>query len=141
MVDELVARRMIERVPPDPDTARAWLEDADRHLEAASRILDVDLAGAYSLIYDAARKAMAAVMLAEGLRARAVPGSHQAVARFAETIAAGDTDLATLQRLDAMRRNRNRSEYGRRVFGRAEVERDLAHARRMVAIASRRTGG
>lgn len=77
-------------------------------------------------------------MLSEGLRTRAVPGSHQAVARFAGVIPARDADLPSLQRFDTIRRNRNRSEYGQRVFGRAEVERDLAHARRIVAVAGER---
>ena len=136
--EELIREGLVEQVPADLLTARGWLEAAGRHLEAARAIADLDPAGAYSLTHDAARKAVAAMMLAEGLRTRAVPDSHRAVARFAESIGGDEREALSLGRLDAMRRNRNRSEYGTRVFGSAEVTADLEYARRIVEIARRR---
>ncbi len=130
-VDDLIRTGLIERVPPDRDTAAVWLADASRHLDAAAHILDIDRAGAYGLAYDAARKAVAAHMLVHGLRVRSVPGAHRSIALYAESLASDSRDLA---RLDAMRRNRNRSEYGHRVFGRQEVAADLEHAQAIVAL-------
>ncbi len=47
--------------------ATLQLSDAARHLEAARLVLDVDLAGAYQLASEAARKAITAHMAAHGL--------------------------------------------------------------------------
>ena len=101
-------------------------------------LTDVDPEGAYSLQYDAARKAVAAIMLSEGLRARAMLGSHRAVAEFARRIDATSPARNHLRRFDAMRRNRNRIEYGATTIGSQVVADDLQHAREIVVIARRR---
>ncbi len=136
-IDELLREGTIERVPPDPTAAASRLEQCERHLEAAALIVDVDPAGAYGLVYEAARKAVTAVLIHRGFRPRAVPGSHRAVARFATSLAETAGDAIHLHRLDSMRRNRNRGAYGMRVFGRAEIESDLVHGRAIVEIARR----
>lgn len=137
IIDQLLGEGTIERVPPDPTAATSRLEQSERHLEAAALILDVDPAGAYGLVYEAARKAVAAVLIHRGFRPRAVPGSHRAVARFATALAETPDDAIHLDRLDSMRRNRNQGAYGMRVFGRAEIEADLGHGRAIVEIARR----
>lgn len=68
-ITEMVEQRLLESVPEDEATAALWLADAARHIEAASRILDVDRTGAFALSYDAARKACAAIGLAAFLPA------------------------------------------------------------------------
>ena len=55
-----------------------------------------------------------------GHRILSRPGSHQALARYAGYLAT-DADEQALTRLDRLRRNRTRSEYGSRTFGKAEV--------------------
>jgi len=137
-VSDLIAEGLIERVPVDLETAGIWLDAAQRHLVAAERVIDVDAEGAYSLQYDAARKALAAIMLSEGLRARAMPGSHRAVAEFARRIDATSSARKHLRRFDAMRRNRNRIEYGTATIGSQVVADDLQHAREIVVIARQR---
>lgn len=137
-VSDLITEGLIERVPVDVETAGMWLDAAQRHLVAAQRVIDVDPEGAYSLQYDAARKAVAAIMLSEGLRARAMPGSHRAVAEFARRIDATSPARKHLRRFDAMRRNRNRIEYGATTIGSQVVADDLQHAREIVVIARRR---
>ena len=57
------------------------------------------------------------------------------MARFAESIGGDEREALSLGRLDALRRNRNRSKYGTRVLGSAEVTADLEYARRIVGIA------
>lgn len=118
--DELKRRGLIEAVDADPATAAQWLDDAGRHLEAATKIADLDPSGAYVLAYDAARKSVAAALLMTGHRVLSRPGSHQALAQYADSLAA-QTGEPALKRFDRLRRSRNRSEYGPRTFGKAEV--------------------
>jgi hypothetical protein len=120
ILDDLRKRGLIEKVEPDQTTATGWLDDAGRHLEAATTIAELDPSGAYLLAYDAARKSVAAALLMSGHRVLSRPGSHQALAQYAESIAI-QVDEPALNRLDRLRRNRNRSEYGSRTFGKAEV--------------------
>lgn len=81
----------------------------------------MDPSGAYVLAYDAARKSLAAALLMTGNRARSRPGAHQALSQFATSLAT-ETGESALRRFDRLRRNRNRSEYGLKSFGKAEVE-------------------
>ncbi|WP_220040664.1 hypothetical protein [Streptomyces tateyamensis] len=77
-VDDLIQRREVERVPASAEHAQAELTQARQHLASAKLLLDVDPVGAYSLAYDAARKALAAVLMNQGLRATS-RGGHVAV--------------------------------------------------------------
>lgn len=120
ILDDLRVQGLIEAVERDQATATQWLGDAGRHLEAATKIADIDPSGAYVLAYDAARKSVAAALLMTGHRILSRPGSHQALARYAGYLAT-DADEQALIRLDRLRRNRDRSEYGSRTFGKAEV--------------------
>jgi hypothetical protein len=128
-LDNLRNKGLIEKVEPDQATATGWLDDAGRHLEAATKIAELDPSGAYVLAYDAARKSVTAALLMSGYRVLSRPGSHQALAQYAESIAI-QVDEPALTRVDRLRRNRNRSEYGSRSFGKAEVAEaiDTAHA-------------
>ncbi|MGA7271676.1 MAG: HEPN domain-containing protein [Acidimicrobiia bacterium] len=119
-LDDLASRGLIEAVEADDVTATKWLQDAERHLDAAQRIADLDPSGAYVLAYDAARKSVAAALLRTGHRVRIRPGAHQALARYATSLTT-QTGEPALGRFDRLRRNRNRSEYGSRSFGTAEV--------------------
>jgi hypothetical protein len=119
-LEDLLSRGLIEPVETDPTTATQWLEDAGRHIAAAGKIADLDPSGAYVLAYDAARKSVAAALLMTGHRVRSRPGSHQALAQHANSLAT-KTGEEALKRFDRLRRNRNRSEYGSKTFGKAEV--------------------
>ena len=76
-IDDLRTRGLIEAVEPDQATATGWLDDAGRHVEAATRIAELDPSGAYVLAYDAARKSVAGALLMAGYRVPNRPGSHQ----------------------------------------------------------------
>jgi hypothetical protein len=130
----MVADGRLEVIAPDADEAGDLLAHAERHLESARRLLADDRAGAYQLLYDAARKAAAADMLVAGYRAKSDrPGAHAAVVLYAEEALAGDADDQALASFDQMRRTRNRSEYSSLNVGAAQLEADLEHARTIVS--------
>ena len=137
-LDDLIAKNLIEPVTGDQAMASEWIEDAKRHIQAARAVESIDPAGAYVLAYDAARKSVAAVLLGTGHRVTSRPGSHQALSRFAKTLAQ-DTGEPALEHLDRLRRNRNRSEYGTRTFGAAEVTEAIQIAGAIVEVCSRST--
>ncbi|HJD84966.1 HEPN domain-containing protein [Kitasatospora aureofaciens] len=109
VVDDLIHRKEVERVPASTEHAEAELAQARQHLASARMLLDVDPVGAYSLAYDAARKALAAVLVNQGLRATS-RGGHVAVY---ETVKAQlDPPLGGILRpFSRMRVRRNESEY------------------------------
>lgn len=121
VIDDLVARGLVEEVETDATVSRQWLGDAKRHVEAAKAIAELDPSGAYVLAYDAARKSVAAALLKTGHRVKSRPGAHQALAQYAKSLSE-PTDEPALARFDRLRRNRNRSEYGSRSFGKAEIQ-------------------
>jgi hypothetical protein len=133
-IDELVAADRLERIAPDAREARDLLAHAEAHLESARAIEGSDPAGAYQLLYDAARKAAAADMAAAGLRVKGdKPGAHAAVVLYAEEALTGIADAAALASLDQMRRSRNRSEYGGMTVSAHQLQTDLDHAVAIVA--------
>jgi len=137
-LDDLRAKGFIESVEADSGTAGKWLEDAQRHLEAAKAIADIDPSGAYVLAYDAARKSVAASLLMTGNRVRSRPGAHQALAQFAKHLAI-ETGEPALRRFDRLRRNRNQAEYGSKSFGKAEVEEAINTAEAIRAACAKGT--
>lgn len=127
-IEDLLTRGLVEGVETDSATSAKWLEDAERHLQAAGAVSEIDPSGAYALAYDAARKSVAAALLATEHRVRSRPEAHQALAQYADDLA-NTTGEPALKRLDRLRRNRNRSEYGSRTFGRAEVSEAISTAK------------
>jgi hypothetical protein len=132
-LDEMVTRGELERVEPDGDGARAALDEARRHVESATEIGARDPNGAYQLAYDAARKAVVADLRRRGYRVRRGEGGHLLTAEYART--ALDDGLG--RRLEAMRRRRNRSEYGTTFIGAAELDDACEVARALIDAAER----
>lgn len=131
----LLAEGRLERVPPDREAADSMLEEARLHLLSVEAIKDLDSTGAYSLLYDAARKAVAAHMLASGYRsAPNRPGAHAAVVAYAAA-ALKDGRLADIVRgFDRMRRTRHRVEYESAIVGSRQIAADLERARAIVDL-------
>lgn len=130
MIEGALVKGLLERVPADPERAVATIEEARRHLASAEVVVSSDPNGAYQLLYDAARKAVMAHMLAAGLRVTKRPGSHETTARYA----AAALQTASAVELNRMRLRRNRSEYELAFFDEAELEAGLAHARDLVEM-------
>ena len=77
-MDRLLDNDELERVLPSDDLADRLMSDAKAHLASAREIQLSDPPGAYQLAYDAARKACAALLAVQGLRATS-SGGHAAV--------------------------------------------------------------
>jgi hypothetical protein len=131
VVQELILEGRLDRVPPNPKQTSRMLRSCSQHLETAAKRAGADPSGCYALLYDAARKAVAAHMLFHGLRPTNRPGAHAAVVMYAEAelTAIGGVHVANL---DRMRRTRNATEYEERPISESEVRNDLEHARSLV---------
>lgn len=137
MIDQLLEKRLLERVEPDDAAARELLAEAERHLSSAERIASDDPNGAYQLLYDAARKALIAHMAAAGLRVvKGKLGGHETTGKYGKAALSSSASMESLANFDRMRRNRNRSEYELRFFDDDEVANDLEHAQAIVAAVS-----
>jgi len=129
-VADLVAAGRLERVPADAHLAGLRLATAEKHLATAAGLVGVDNDVAYTTLYDAARKAITAHMLANGLRAKATARAHEAVGVYAEERVMDPT--GSIRGFQAIRRRRNKSEYQDLSLGELDVIADLAHAPNIV---------
>ena len=77
-VDSLVSARRIERIPPNRDLADEYLRQARAHLATSLLAAGTDPVGEFQLAYDAARKALASILINQGLRPTS-SGGHIAV--------------------------------------------------------------
>jgi hypothetical protein len=129
---DLVAEGRIERVPPNKAQAGRMLQACTKHIESADVRAGADPSGAYALVYDAIRKAVAAHMLFHGFRTTSRPGSHAATVTYAEAELGKVVAAQHVSHLDRMRRTRHASEYEERPVTEQEVRTDLAHAAAIV---------
>ena len=109
-IDRLLAAGELERVTPSPDVADRLLTDADAHIGLAGKGTDDDPAGALQLAYDAARKAAAALLAIQGLRAT-TRGGHIAVLDAARAQFNDKGGIAVFGQINRVRRRRHDSEY------------------------------
>ncbi len=130
-VADLVAAGRLERVPADSPLALQRLGTAEKHLATATGLVGTDNEVAYTTLYDAARKAITAHMLAHGLRAKATARAHEAVGIYAEERVIDPT--GSIRAFQGIRRRRNKSEYEDMSLGEQDVLADLAHTRNIVA--------
>lgn len=132
-IDKLVQENFLQRVPASKEAASNLIAEARRHLVSAERIADDDPQGGYALAYDAARKAMAAVLEAQGLRATA-RGGH--VVLHDAAVAQFEPPLGHVFRpFNRMRVRRNQVEYASAENPEVtpdEVRADIVRARRLV---------
>jgi hypothetical protein len=105
----MLTGRDLERVPPSAEHAADLLQQARKHVASAARIADDDPAGSFQLLYDAARKALWAVLENQGLRPTS-RGGHMRCSRQCR--------LSSTRRwakfcapFDRLRRQRNKAEY------------------------------
>ena len=127
-LDELVAQGVIQPVAPDPETAQVELEQARLHAASAAEIAERDPVAAFTIAYDAIRKALSAHMRSRGYRVAKGKGNHTRTGRYA--IAAIDDDRVEehLKGFDELRQLRNQSEYDALVLNSEDVVDALACA-------------
>ena len=109
-IERLLADGELERVVPSAAVASRLIADAEAHVALASKGVEDDPAGALQLSYDAARKASAALLAIQGLRAT-TRGGHIAVI---DAVRAQFNDRGGMEifgRLHRLRRRRNTTEY------------------------------
>jgi len=131
-IEDLVRRGSVQRVPVDERAVERLMDDAQRHLVTASGAYEAeDLAGAFQLGYDAARKSLAALSLARGLRTRG-EGAHVTLIEVIELEYSSVPGVDVVTKLDRLRRTRNRAEYAGHWFDPKEVVSGLETARAIV---------
>lgn len=133
VVQALVRNGRLQEVPPSSAAARRMIVAARRHLASAEAIVETDPPGAYALLYDASRKALAAVLELQGLRATSA-GGH--VVLLDALMAQFDPPMGHLVKpFDRLRRRRNEVEYAgldRPDVTAEETRRDLVKATALV---------
>ncbi|MEI4273709.1 HEPN domain-containing protein [Klenkia sp. LSe6-5] len=107
-IDRLLADDHLERVPPNRKHADLLMAQARRHLASASKLTDDPEAG-YAVLYDAARKALWAILANQGLRPT-TRGSH--LTAYQAVLAQLHPPLGEVLRpFDRIRRERRSAEY------------------------------
>ncbi len=136
-VRRLLAEKKIRTVRPDPETAQVELDVARRHIASAEKIMDDDPTLAFTALYDAIRKAIAAHMRSRGYRVTRGPGAHAKTGEYA--LAALDhLDIeAHLDEFDTLRDLRNQSEYEALSVGVEDVREAVEHATAIVDAVAR----
>lgn len=134
----MIAASELQRVPASREHADRLIRQARRHLVSAHDISDDDPAGGYTLVYDAARKALTAVLENQGLRPT-TRGGHLAVYEAAR--AQLDPPMGQVLRpFDRMRRQRHDVEYpptDAPQISADDVREDAAKARAVVDLSER----
>jgi hypothetical protein len=134
-IKELIAAGNLEKVAPSLEAAHGFLLQAAGHIDSAHSIANTDPTGAYSLLYDAARKSLAAVLQAQGLRAT-TKGGHYAIQEAINAQFTQPPPREAFRPFGRLRRNRNQVEYEDATPITAEdVDADIAVVRTMHAVA------
>lgn len=110
IVDDLLKRQELQRVSADRDAAARLLRVARTHLDSAAQIRANDPTMAVAAAYDSARKALAALLEAQGLRPTS-QGGHIALREAAMAQFGGLPGAQPLRAFDRLRRRRNAVEY------------------------------
>jgi HEPN domain len=106
-IHALLRARDLQQVAADSETAETLVTTSERHVQSAATLADSDPEAAFSLAYDAARKAATALLARQGLRSTTA-GGHLVVV---DAINAQFPGVAGLKSLDRLRRRRNQAEY------------------------------
>lgn len=108
-IDRMIGDGELQRVPASREQADRLLSQARRHARSAETVCDEDPAGGYALAYDAARKALTAILENQGLRPT-TRGGHIAV--FEAVRAQVDPPMGKVIRpFNRMRTRRHDAEY------------------------------
>jgi hypothetical protein len=109
-INDLLAAGNLQKVAPSLDAAHGFLAQAAGHLDSALSVATSDPTGAYSLLYDAARKSLAAVLQAQGLRATS-KGGHYAIQEAVKAQFTKPPPRDAFRPFGRLRRTRNQIEY------------------------------
>jgi hypothetical protein len=137
-VDRMLAGAELQRVPASRDHADRLVSQARNHLTSAAEICGQDPPGGYALVYDAARKALTAILENQGLRPT-TRGGH--LAAYEAVRAQLEPPMGkTLRPFDRMRRQRNDAEYppsNAPALTGSDVREDIPKAADIISLAER----
>jgi hypothetical protein len=86
-LEDLPRRGHLERVPANTDEAEHLMAKADSHLTTAATVASTDPEIAYDALYAAARKALSALLIQQGLRPTRSGGHEVAIeAAYAQLV-------------------------------------------------------
>jgi hypothetical protein len=109
-ITALIAAGNVQKVAPSLESARGFLTQAAGHIDSAQTLAGTDPTGAYTLLYDAARKSLAAVLQAQGLRATS-KGGHYALQEAISAQFTKPPPRDAFRPFGRLRRTRNQIEY------------------------------
>jgi hypothetical protein len=136
-IEDLLRRGHLERVSANEAEARHLMTKASAHLATAAAVADTDPEIAYDALYAAARKALAALLIQQGLRSTRAGGHEVAIeAAHAQLVPPlGDV----LRPLRHIKRRRNDGDYpgSERQIHAEDIHADLPAAIAIVDAASR----
>lgn len=137
-IDELLTAGELQRVQPDLAVAHQLLGAARNHLASADQIRASDPEGAFAAIYDAARKACAALLQAQGLRST-TRGGHIAIRDAVDAQFASLSGGKVLRPFDRLRRRRHEIEYPSResTLDEDELTEAIGRSREVVSFAEK----
>ena len=136
--EDLIREGVIERVPPDIAAAAAELAVARTHLTSAESLRESDPVMAFTAAYEASRKAISALLRADGYRIMSGPGAHVRTGRYGEAALADSSAAAAVTNFDLLRRVRNQAQYDAQPVAPADVIEALEHGRDILeAVATR----
>jgi hypothetical protein len=137
-IDRMLAEGELQRVPASREQANRLLIQAKSHVTSAVLVCGDDPAGGYALAYDAARKALTAILENQGLRPT-TRGGHLAV--FEAIRAQLDPPMGrALRGFNRMRTRRHDAEYpptDSPEITADDVWEDRATAENLISIAAR----
>jgi hypothetical protein len=110
-IDRLIAQGRLERVAPNQKHAQSLLEQARKAVQSAAALATTeDTITAFMAAYDAARKALTAILVNQGLRPGSGEGGH-AVLREAVLAQLEPPNQPAVRAFGWMRQIRNSSAY------------------------------
>jgi hypothetical protein len=138
VIERMLANGELQRVPVSREQADRLLAQARVHVVSALQVCDADPPGGYALAYDAARKALTAILENEGLRPT-TRGGHLAVVEAVR--AQLDPPMGRmLRQFNRMRTRRHDAEYpptDSPEITPADVREDQATAESLIQVAVR----
>jgi hypothetical protein len=109
-IEGMLERGQLDTVHPSPEHADLLMTQAEGHLAAAAPLVELHPPSAFTLLYDAARKAMTAVLAKQGLRPTGKEGGHAAVEQAIEA-QMGPNIQHVVRPFRRLRARRNEVEY------------------------------
>ncbi len=107
-IRSLLEPKELKSIVADPSSCQAHIDRARQHLNAAEMAANLDPAAAVQLAYDAARKALNAILSLVGLKVHERAGSHGSYIRLSKLTY---LDQEIWIGLEELKKLRNRAEY------------------------------